>query len=209
MMWMEMKGKPPFEVVYLHGLVRDKKGRKFSKTSGIGFDPQEMIEKHGTDALRMALVMGNAPGNDLKIEEDKVRAHRNFTNKIWNASRFILMDVKGSLLKANKVEHKDDKEILKKLEKTTKKTTKYIEKYRFDLAAQELYQFFWHIFCDEYIENTKSRKKEALPVLLHVLKSSLIMLHPFIPFVTEGIYQKLPNKEKKSIMLESWPLNNK
>lgn len=211
MMCLEMTGKPPFKIVYLHGLVRDEKGRKFSKTAGVGFDPIEVIEKYGADALRMALVVGNAPGNDLKIREEKVIAYRNFSNKIWNASRFVLQQTSKLKVKSqkSKITHKDDKWILKELKKTTKKVTNAIEKYRFDLAAQELYQFFWHTFCDKYIEMTKKRKKEALPTLLYVLKTSLVLLHPFVPFVTETIYQKLPPpyKEKESIMIEKWPMN--
>jgi len=204
MMCMEMTKKPPFKIVYLHGLVRDEKGKKFSKTAGIGFDPLQVIEKYGTDALRMALISGNAPGNDIKIGEERLMAYRNFANKIWNASRFVLQIPKAKN-KDKKPSHKDDKWILKELEKTTKKVTSHIEKYRFDLAIQELYQFFWHTFCDRYIEMTKQRRQEAQPVLLKVLKTTLVLLHPFMPFVTEEIYQKLPNKKKKSIMIEGWP----
>ena len=212
MMCLEMTGKAPFKVVYLHGLVRDKKGRKFSKTKGIGFDPIEVMEKYGTDALRMALIMGNAPGNDLKLDEEKISAYRNFANKIWNASRFVLTDKTGqinsnlnSLNLPRRIENEDDKWILKELKKTVKKTTELIDKYRFDLAAKELYRFFWHAFCDQYIEMSKKRKKEAWPVLLTVLKTSLLLLHPFMPFVTEEIYQKLPNKDKESITIAEWP----
>jgi len=205
MMCMEMTKKPPFKIVYLHGLVRDEKGKKFSKTAGIGFDPLQVIEKYGTDALRMALIAGNAPGNDVKIGgEERLMAYRNFANKIWNASRFVLQ-IPKSKGKDKKPSHKDDKWILKELEKTTKKVTNHIEKYRFDLAIQELYQFFWHTFCDRYIEMTKERRQEAQPVLLKILKTTLVLLHPFMPFVTEEIYQKLPNKKKKSIMIEDWP----
>ena len=207
MMCLEMTGKPPFKIVYLHGLVRDKQGKKFSKTAGIGFDPLEIMDKYGTDALRMALVMGNAPGNDLKIEQDKVLAYRKFANKIWNASRFVLQNPQ-SLMTNDQLPatNKDDKWIMDGLDKTVKKTTKMIEKYRFDLAAYELYHFFWHVFCDKYIEMVKKRKDNAQPVLLEVLKTCLIMLHPFMPFITEEIYQKLPNKTQKSIMLEKWPI---
>jgi len=207
MMCMEMTNKIPFKTVYLHGLVRDKKGKKFSKTAGIGFDPLEVIEKYGTDALRMALVVGNAPGNDLKVGEEKIMAYRNFANKIWNASRFVLANTKTKTPGTKpKTQHPDDKWIIKELEKTTKKATKSIEKYRFDLAAQELYQFFWHAFCDKYIEMTKERKQEATPTLIYVLLTSLKLLHPFMPFITEEIYQKLPIKNKKqSLMIEAWP----
>jgi len=203
-------GKVPFKTVYLHGLVRDAFGQKMSKSKGNAINPLIMVEKYGADALRMALIMGNAPGIDSSLSENKIMGMRNFANKIWNASRFVLQIPKA---KGNppaggqkaKVAHKDDKWILKELEKTTKKVTNHIEKYRFDLAIQELYQFFWHTFCDRYIEMTKQRRQEAQPVLLKVLKTTLTLLHPFMPFVTEEIYQKLPNKKKKSIMIEGWP----
>ena len=204
MMCLEMTGQIPFKIVYLHGLVRDEKGRKFSKTADIGFDPLEMIEKYGADSLRMALIIGNPPGNDLKIGEEKIITYRNFANKIWNASRFVLSNF-SPLTSQLSPQHPDDKWILKELDKTTKRVTNFIEKYRFDLAAKEIYQFFWHKFCDKYIEMSKKRKEEALPVLLKVLKTSLILLHPFIPFITEEIYQKLPVKDKKSLMIEEWP----
>ncbi len=201
MLCLEMTGKIPFEIVYLHGLVRDEKGRKFSKTKGIGFDPVEIIEKHGADALRMALVVGNPPGNDLKIEENKVIAYRNFANKIWNASRFVL-SYQGKTKKGKK--HKDDQWILKELEKTTKRATSLINRYRFDLAAEEIYQFFWHTFCDKYLEMSKKRRDEAQPTLLNVLETSLKLLHPFMPFITEEIYQRLP-EHGEALMIEKWP----
>ena len=201
MMCLEMTGKIPFEIVYLHGLVRDEKGRKFSKTKGIGFDPVEIIENHGTDAFRMALVIGNPPGNDLKIEENKVIAYRNFANKIWNASRYVL-SYKGKGKKRKK--HKDDQWILKELNKTKKRVTNLINRYRFDLAAEEIYQFFWHTFCDKYIEMSKKRRDEAQPTLLYILETSLKLLHPFMPFITEEIYQRLP-KHGEALMIEKWP----
>jgi len=201
MLCLEMTGKIPFEIVYLHGLVRDEKGRKFSKTKGIGFDPVEIIEKYGADALRMALVVGNPPGNDLKIEENKVIAYRNFANKIWNASRYVL-SYKGKARKNKK--HKDDQWILKELEKTTKKVTTLINRHRFDLAAETIYHFFWHTFCDKYIEISKKRRDEAQPTLLYVLETSLKLLHPFMPFITEEIYQRLPG-HGEALMIEKWP----
>ena len=201
MMCLAMTDKVPFEIVYLHGLVRDQKGRKFSKTKGIGFDPVEIIERHGADALRMALVVGNSPGNDLKIKENKVIAYRNFANKIWNASRFIL-SYEGKPKKGKK--NKDDKWILGELEKTTKKVTTLINRYRFDLAAEEIYQFFWHTFCDKYIEMSKKHRDEAQPTLLSVLETSLKLLHPFMPHLTEEIYQRLPD-HGEALIIEKWP----
>jgi len=205
MMCLEMTGKIPFKIVYLHGLVRDEKGRKFSKTAGIGFDPLEMVEKYGGDALRMALVVGNAPGNDLKIGEEKIVAYRNFANKIWNAARFVLTnrELKTKNLKL-KPTHPDDKWILAETKKTTKRVTNFIEKYRFDLAAGEIYDFFWHTFCDKYIEMSKKRREEAQPTLVYVLETSLKLLHPFMPFITEEIWQMLPGK-RQPLIISPWP----
>ena len=209
MMCLAMTGKVPFKTVYLHGLVRDQQGHKFSKTAGIGFDPLAMIDKYGADALRFALTAGNAPGRDLKIDENRIIGYRNFTNKIWNAARFIMMNrysssaVSKGLLRSG-IQHQDDQWILKELDKTTKTVTKNIDHYRFDLAAETIYQFFWHVFCDQYLEMSKQRREATQPVLLHVLATSLKLLHPFMPFITEEIYQKLP-RHGKSLMIESWP----
>ena len=206
MMCLEMTRKIPFRIVYLHGLVRDEKGRKFSKTAGIGFDPLEMVEKYGADALRMALVVGNAPGNDLKIGEEKIVAYRNFANKIWNAARFVLAnrEIRNPKSEIRNSPHKDDLWILKETKKTFKKVTQFIEKYRFDLAAEEIYRFFWHTFCDKYIEMSKKRRQQAQPTLVYVLKTSLKLLHPFMPFITEEIWQMLPGK-RQPLIISSWP----
>lgn len=212
MMCLEMTGKIPFEIVYLHGLVRDEQGRKFSKTAGIGFDPLDMVKKYGADALRMALVVGNAPGNDLKIGEEKIIAYRNFANKIWNAARFVLANhelktpalATDSQISKLKINHQDDRWILTETKKTVEKVTQFIEKYRFDLAAEEIYQFFWHTFCDKYIEMTKKRRVEAQPTLLYVLETSLKLLHPFMPFITEEIWQKLPER-REPLIISKWP----
>ena len=208
MMCLEMTGKIPFEIVYLHGLVRNEKGRKFSKTKGIGFDPLEIIEKHGADALRMAMVVGNPPGNDLKIEEDKVVAYRNFCNKIWNASRFVLAHNEQNIEHSAKSIEKnpDDKWILEETEKTVRRVTMLLNRYRFDLAAETIYHFFWHTFCDKYLEMSKKRRDEAQPTLLYVLDTSLRLLHPFMPFITEEIWQKLPGKTKEPIIISPWPI---
>jgi valyl-tRNA synthetase len=215
MMCIEMTGKSPFETVYLHGLVRDEQGRKFSKTAGIGFDPLEMTFKYGTDALRMALIFGNAAGVDLKIGEDKIKAMRNFANKVWNAARFIMMNrefksqkskVKIKNQKDKTKSNKNDGWILKELDKTIKKTNLLMANYRYGQAAELVYHFFWHKFCDKYIESTKDRREQAQPILMKVLATSLKLLHPFMPFITEEIYQKLPLKDKKkSICVEKWP----
>jgi len=209
MMCLEMTGKIPFKIVYLHGLVRDEKGRKFSKTAGIGFDPLEMVEKYGADALRMSLVVGNAPGNDLKIGEEKIVAYRNFANKIWNATRFVLnpKHLRGVPQAQHHLGgelHPDDKWILKETKKAVKQVTSLIEKYRFDLAAGEIYEFFWHTFCDKYIEMSKKRREEAQPTLIYVLETSLKLLHPFMPFITEEIWQMLPGK-RQPLVISPWP----
>lgn len=215
MLCLEMTGIPPFETVFLHGLVRDEKGRKFSKTAGVGFDPLDMINKYGADALRMSLIMGNAPGNDTKIGEEKVIGYRNFTNKVWNAARFILAhnsDTKYAIRDTEKrltshvsrLTHPDDKWILSETKKTVDRVTRLLKRYRFDLAAEEIYQFFWHTFCDKYIEMSKKRREEAQSTLLSVLETSLKLLHPFMPFITEEVYQKLP-KHGKAVMIEKWP----
>lgn len=215
MLCLEMTGKIPYEVVYLHGLVRDEKGRKFSKTAGIGFDPVVMIEKYGADALRMALVVGNPPGCDLKIEEKKVLAYRNFANKIWNIGRFILMNfenIESVPFYSEKIDSKlsqEDKKIIKELNLLIKDVTKLIEKYRFDLGAEKLYHFIWHNFADKYIEYSKARIKEkdviVLSVLRHVYLNCLKLLHPFMPFVTEEIWQKMPRKKKTPLIISEWP----
>lgn len=191
----------PFRVIHLHCRVVDEKGQKMSKSRENVIDPVDMVNKYGADALRMAVVFGAAPGSDIRIGDNKVRAMRNFANKIWNASRYIL-SYKDKAKKGKK--NKDDQRILKELEKTTKKVTNLINRYRFDLAAEEIYQFFWHTFCDKYIEMSKKRRDEAQPTLLYVLETSLKLLHPFMPFITEEIYQRLP-EHGEALMIEKWP----
>ncbi len=227
MMCQELTGKAPFEIIYLHGLVRDEKGRKFSKTKKIGFDPLEMVEQYGADALRMALVYGTSAGRDLLISPDKVISMRNFTNKIWNAARFILMnqevrnsihqpadEIQDKLQILNlKKQDKDDQRILASLDKTIKSVTQDMENYRFGQAAEKLYAFFWHEFCDIYLEQTKKRlynesrpkeRGEALTVLTFVLKESLKLLHPFMPYVTEEIWTN-QLKEAVPLVVSPWP----
>ncbi len=209
--------KVPFKIAHMHSRVVDKKGQKMSKSRGNVINPMDMVEKYGADALRMALVFASSPGSDICIDDDRVRAMRNFGNKIWNAARFVLQEGSESKVKSQKskiqiknqnlrVSHKDDKWILRELNKVSKKVNLNLERFRFDWTSQAIYQFFWHSFCDKYIEMTKKRRKEAQPVLLEVLKKSLILIHPFMPFITEEIYQRLPLKnKKKSLMLETWP----
>lgn len=210
----------PFKTVHLHSRVVDGKGQKMSKSKGNVVDPLVMSEKYGTDALRMSLIYGIAPASDFVVSEDKIRAQRNFVNKIWNASRFVEMLIdrlqeKNPNLKISTDIDKSkltpaDENILAKLKDITTSTTKNINGYYFGQASENLYQFFWHEFCDIYIENAKDRGEETIPVLLTVLKTSLKLLHPFIPFVTETVYQNLADKfnfKKELLISSSWPTN--
>ncbi|MBR4903309.1 MAG: class I tRNA ligase family protein, partial [Selenomonadaceae bacterium] len=214
MMGLKFQGKVPFKYVFIHGLVRDELGRKMSKSLNNGVDPVEVIEKYGADSLRFMLVTGNTPGNDLRFYWSKVESARNFANKIWNASRFLLMNLEG-FDKDFKPSIDDlelaDKWIFSCLEKTRANVTKNLERFELGEAARLLYEFIWFYFCDNYIELTKSRlygsdaraKATALFVLATVLEKALRLLHPFMPFLTEVIRQKLPNAEG-SIMVANW-----
>jgi valyl-tRNA synthetase len=203
----------PFKTVHLHSRVVDAKGQKMSKSKGNVIDPLVMTEKYGTDALRFSLVYGIAPASDFVVSEDKIRAHRNFVNKIWNASRFVLMICEkfpkaGATLADVHPSNPDDISILTNLNKIISSTTTNIEKYHFGQASENLYQFFWHDFCDVYIEKAKDRGEDVVPVLLTVLINSLKLLHPFIPFVTESVYQILREKMKldeDQLITAAWP----
>ena len=220
MLGLYVTGKVPFKHIYLHGLVRDKDKQKMSKSKGNIIDPLGIIDLYGSDALRMALVIGNTPGKDSVISEEKIRAYRNFANKIWNASRFVLQQTQNSKRKAqnynSKLKTKNltgaDKRILNALNKTIKSVTKDLDNFKFYQASHTLYHFFWHNFCDVYLEQSKKQlensetKNQTLNILLYVLLTSLKLLHPFMPFITEEIYQKLPLKNKKKcLMIEQWP----
>jgi valyl-tRNA synthetase len=204
-------GQVPFKTVYLHGLVRDDKGRKMSKSLGNIIDPLDMITKYGADATRLSLIVGAAPGNDLKISEDKVRGYRNFVNKIWNISRFLAMNTQNYKEKKPTLSA-SDKRLLNDFLKLTKEATKNIESFRLSQAAETLYHYTWHTFADKVIEeskktleNPKTRASRQY-VLLHIFSELLKLLHPFVPFVTEELYQQLPLKNKKeSLMIEQWP----
>jgi valyl-tRNA synthetase len=199
--------KVPYKIVYLHGLIRDKHGQKMSKTAGNVLDPLGLTKKYGTDALRMALIVGNAPGNDLSLSEEKVKAYRNFANKIWNASRFIL-SYKEKPKKIVCSSHADDLWIIDETKKIIKQITTHLNRYRFDLAAEEIYHFFWHTFCDQYLEMSKKRRFEAQQTLLQVLAVSLKLLHPFMPFLTEQVWQMAKGQEffkEKALIIAQWP----
>ena len=213
---LEQTGEVPFHHVLIHGLVRDSQGRKMSKSLGNGIDPLEVIDKYGADALRLTLMTGNAPGNDMRFYWEKVEASRNFANKIWNASRFIMMNLEGSEIKEPSLgELKPaDKWILSKVNTLAKDVTENMDKYEMGIAVQKVYDFIWDEFCDWYIEITKTRtyNKENDPVsanaafwtLKTVLTEALKLLHPFMPFITEEIFCTL-HPEEDTIMLAKWP----
>lgn len=210
---LEHTGEKPFKDVLIHGLVRDEQGRKMSKSLGNGIDPLELIDKYGADAVRLTLVTGNAPGNDMRWTETKVTNSRNFINKLWNASRFILMNLPedfegGDLPEEMPIE---DKWALSLFNDIVKNVTTNLEAYELGVAVQNIYDFTWDIFCDWYIELTKPRIQAggstaiaAQKVLVYIMTGILKMLHPFIPFVTEEIWQSLPHGEHESIMMTKW-----
>jgi valyl-tRNA synthetase len=203
-------GEKPFKEVYLHALVRDQHGQKMSKSKGNVIDPLVIIDKYGADAFRFTLAAFAAQGRDIKLSEERIDGYRNFVNKIWNASRFIMMNLEDAYaLPSEEKLQIEDKWILQNLEKTAAQVAEAIRKYDFNEAALSIYQFFWHKFCDWYIEFIKPRiyneetKGDAIATAAYVLEKSLVILHPFMPFLTEHIYQTLTGKA--SIMEESWP----
>ncbi len=208
MMGLYCTGKVPFSMVFFNGLVRDSQGQKISKSKGNIVDPLVMVEKYGADALRMGLIVGTAAGNDTNVSEDKIRAYRNFANKIWNAARFVtLKQPKGVAI--DKVElNERDKEVLKEFGGVVGTLTKLMEDYQFGQAGELIYEYFWHTFCDKIIEEYKNqlddnaRSKAAGAVLHHILKNSLILLHPFVPFATEAVWQELYDGE---VITANWP----
>ena len=201
---LKMTGKKPFENILIHGLVRDSKGRKMSKSLGNGVDPLEIIEKYGADALRFSLILGNSPGNDMRYFDEKVEASRNFANKIWNAARFIHMNIDGKNVKNEIPKDLDmvDKWIISRFNLTAKEVIFNLDKFELGIAAQKLYDFIWDEFCDWYIEFSKILGKKE--VLLWVMTNLLKLLHPFMPFVTEEIWLSFPH-EKESIMISEFP----
>lgn len=210
---MEQMKEEPFKTVYIHGLVRDAQGRKMSKSLGNGIDPLEIIDKYGADALRFTLVTGNSPGNDMRFSTEKVESSRNFANKIWNASRFIQMNLTIDKAELPETLALEDKWILSKFNELVKAVTENIDKYELGLAVQKLYDFIWDNFCDWYIEIVKPRlqnkddvqaNENAQKVLCYVLSNTMKLLHPFMPFITETIWQALPH-EGESIMISKWP----
>ena len=201
MLGIEITGEVPFETVYLHGLVRDKHGKKMSKSKGNVLDPMGFIDEYGADALRMALIMGNAPGTDYSLSEDKIKGMRNFTNKLWNIARFML---RGEEKKKVDEPSEQDVALESLLNTTIKEVNKNFEDYRFDLAAERLYHVVWDEFASRYLEDYK-KGLVSYAVLLESFTKLLKLLHPFMPFITEEIYQKLPSKDAESIMIAPWP----
>ena len=207
--------KTPFHTVLIHGLVRDDQGRKMSKSLGNGIDPLEIIEKYGCDALRMNMVTGNSPGNDMRFYTERCEAMRNFANKLWNASRYVLQNLeegaKNELPALEKLEI-SDKWILSKLNTIIAEVTENLEKYELGIAVQKIYDFIWDCYCDWYIELTKARlygeeperKETARQVLVYVLDQFLRLLHPFMPFITEEIWQSIPH-EGEALIVAQWP----
>ncbi len=212
---LEHTGKAPFHTVLIHGLVRDNLGRKMSKSLGNGIDPLEMIEKYGCDALRMNMVTGNSPGNDMRFYVERCEAMRNFANKLWNASRYVLMNLGEDAV--NRLPALDqleiaDKWVLSKLNTLISEVTENLDKYELGVAVQKIYDFIWDTYCDWYIELTKARlysddagrKQAAIQVLVYVLDQVLRLLHPFMPFITEEIWQSLPH-EGDALIVAKWP----
>ncbi|MCT6800665.1 valine--tRNA ligase [Coprococcus catus] len=215
----EQTGKAPFHTVLIHGLVRDSQGRKMSKSLGNGIDPLEVIDKYGADALRLTLITGNAPGNDMRFYWERVESSRNFANKVWNASRFMLMNFEQAAEKGISIDGvsladltQADKWILSKMNRLTKDVTENIDKYELGIAVSKIYDFIWEEFCDWYIEIVKPRlyndedktKSAALWTLKTVLINALKLLHPYMPFITEEIFCNVQNEEE-SIMISKWP----
>jgi len=223
---LEVMGESPFEYVYVHGLVRDAEGRKMSKSLGNGIDPLEIIDKYGADALRFMLTTGVTPGNDMRFKLDKLEASRNFANKLWNASRFVIMNLQDDDGNFKQIAQGDedtfkklrdeDKWILSKVNDATLYVTNTLDKFELSLAGQKIYEVIWNEYCDWYIELVKSRlygddesdKAVCRYVLVRALKDMLKMLHPFMPYITEEIWSFLPNSDNKEdfLMKEAWPL---
>ena len=209
---MEQMKKEPFKTVFIHGLVRDDKGRKMSKSLGNGIDPLEMAEKYGADALRFNLITGNSPGNDMRFYVEKCGAMRNFANKLWNASRFVMMNLTIDKNELPETLELEDKWVLSKLNTLSKEVCENLDKYEIGIAAAKIYDFIWDTYCDWYIELTKprlnsgdeARARSAQQVLLYVLTDILKLLHPFMPFITEEIWQALPH-DGEALMIARYP----
>ena len=212
---LEWMGEKPFDTVLIHGLVRDAQGRKMSKSLGNGIDPLEVIKDYGADALRFALATGNSPGNDMRFSDEKIEAARNFANKLWNAARFVLMnlDIEDTALPKTEDLCPEDKWILTKLNSLIRSVHTNLDNYELGIALSEIYDFIWDVFCDWYIELSKTRLSNkddessvtAQRTIAYVLRQTLKLLHPYMPFITEEIYQSIPH-DAESIMIDSFPV---
>ena len=211
---LEYTDKIPFSDVLIHGLVRDAQGRKMSKSLGNGIDPLEIIDQYGADALRLTLATGNSPGNDMRFSDEKVSSSRNFANKLWNAARYILMNIEGGEVPCELPSKLalEDKWVISLYNELVKEVTENLEKFELGIAVAKLYDFIWDIFCDWYIELSKIRLQQggegaqnAKQVLVYIMSNTLKLLHPFMPFITEEIWQTLPH-EGESIMISAWPV---
>ena len=229
MLGMKFTGEVPFRYVYLHGLVRDEQGRKMSKSLGNALDPLDLIADYGTDALRFSLLTGGTPGNDMKLSVSRIEANRNFANKIWNAARFVVMKLEGETLALDRSDPNSftyelpsetvlglpDRWILSRFSTVREEVTRLIDAWQLGEAGRQLYEFLWNEYCDWYIEAAKVRLSDGTTaeaqatrqVLAYVLERSLRLLHPFMPFVTEAIWQNLPGMagDNRSIMVTRWP----
>jgi valyl-tRNA synthetase len=214
MLGLYQTGKVPFKNVYLHGLVLDAKGKKMSKSKNNGVNPIDMIAKYGADAVRFGLIVGSSAGSDTPMPEEKIIGGRNFANKLWNISRFILMQMEGKLpsqlpsydeLVAAGTAQSADRRMIASLQKLVKETDEHLGKFRFAQALQGLHSFIWHDLADTYLEEVKGKiDDKTLTILWRSLLTCLKLLHPFMPFVTEAIYQRLPECEG-NLMLQEWP----
>jgi len=209
MLGLYTTGDVPFKEVLIHGLVRDKNREKISKSKGNVIDPIEMVKKYGADALRMGIIWGTLVENDIALSEDNIRAQRNFSNKIWNITRFVLQNKtsnKNQLIKKPRAKNDNDKWILNELKSTTRKVTKKLDKHRLSEASEEIYSFVWNKFASNYLEKSKNHREQSQPVLEYVLLQSLKLLHPFMPFITELIYQQGFSINKKDLLISAnWP----
>ncbi len=212
---IEHTGEVPFDTVLIHGLVRDSQGRKMSKSLGNGVDPLEVIDTYGADALRFSLATGNSPGNDMRYIPERVEASRNFANKIWNAARFILMNLENDNVLPINIDDLalEDKWIISKYNTLVRDVTENLDRFELGMAVQKLYDFIWDVFCDWYIEICKARlngedekaKNTARSVLVYVFTNTLALLHPFMPFITEEIWQTMPHGDEQALMVTEWP----
>ena len=207
-------GEVPFKTVYLHGIVRDSQGRKMSKSLGNAMDPLDLTQKYGADAVRMSLIIGTGPGNDSKMSEDKIRAYKNYANKLWNITRFVLSSTENIKLDSSFNDYSDkDKELIKERHDLIVEITKEMDEYKFYIVGEKIYHYTWSRFADVILEESKEifkngtneEKESRAQFLLDTLTKILKILHPFMPFVTEEIWSIMPIDNKKLLMVERWP----